>query len=200
MAAKNTKSTKGGKVVNLTAAQKKVQTQVVQQLSGAMDLVENAAGADGLCIMALHAAYVAGIPCSAVVHLALDGLKKDAVASSTWSRKTRLYTVAEGVDKGVKIPHGKDRTLTTIGSLLKVKDRAGSLQGLYSKILAAGKPEASAQDRLDVLNAKIIAQLKNDEALLDFFEEEKNFDYLIAEARTQLDVVKKAAAAKVAKK
>lgn len=198
MAAKNTKGTKGTKVVTLTAAQKKVQTQVVQQISGAMDLVENAASADGLCIMALHAAYVAGIPCGAVVHLALDGLKKDAVASSTWSRKTRLLTVAEGVDKGVKIPHGKDRTPTTVGSLLKVKDRAGSLQGLYAKILKVGKPEASAQDRLDVLNGKIIAQLKNDEALLDIFEEETNFDYMIAEARTQLaaEKAKKAAAAK----
>ena len=199
MATKNTKGTKGTKVVTLTAAQKKVQTQVVQQISGAMDLVENAAGADGLCIMALHAAYVAGIPCGAVVHLALDGLRKDAVASSTWSRKTRLFTVAEGVDKGVKIPHGKDRTPTTVGSLLKVKDRAGSLQGLYGKIIAAGKPAATAQDRLDALNAKLIAQLKNDEALLDGFEEETNFDYLIAEARTQLEAVKKAAAAKKAK-
>ena len=199
MAAKNTKGTKGTKVVTLTAAQKKVQTQVVQQLRGAMDLVETASGADGLCIMALHAAHVAGIPCGAVVHLALDSLKKDAVASSTWSRKTRLLTVAEAVDKKVSVPHGKEGTPTTIGSLLKVKDRAGSLQGLYSKIIAAGKPAATAQDRLDTLNAKLIAQLKNDEALLDGFEEEANFDYVIAEARTQLEAVKKAAAAKKVK-
>ena len=131
------------KAVTLTAAQKKVQTQVIQQLKGAMDLVETASGADGLCIAALHAAHVAGIPCGAVVHLALDSLQKDTVASSTWSRKTRLLAVAEAVDKKVSVPHGKEGTPTTIGSLLKVKDRVGSLQGFTARSL----PRVSRCDR-----------------------------------------------------
>ena len=58
------------------------------------------------------------------VHLALDSLQKDTVASSTWSRKTRLLPVAEA---GKHILLAEDEHGRFLGRARALPDRLKNL-------------------------------------------------------------------------
>ena len=184
MATKN-KATKA--VKELTATQKKDRKAIAERMQGAFATIHAGISADALCMLCLHTAFTKGIPAVDVVHMALDTMPDKGMPSSLKTRKAKLFSIANAVDAGTLVPHGKDKVPTAVGSLLKRSDGTGaSLQGMYSAIRALSAKAKGVQQRLDELIERVAKQLSNDRELLSAFFADGTMDTIEASAEDMI--------------
>ena len=183
--ATSNKNGKNGKNVakgrELSPTQKRNLKSIVATVQGAFNTMHAGLSADGTCMCALHQAFVQKIPCTMVVHEALDSLPEKGTPGTMKVRKAKLLSIANAVDKGTMVPVGKDKTPTAVGGLLVRADGSGaSLQGLYSAIKATTSPKKGAQQKVDELVERIAKQLANDDVIAELFLTEDLVDVLTA--------------------
>ena len=171
----------------LTASQKKDLRAIAEQMQGAFATIQAGISADGMCMLCLDAARTKGIPTVQVVHAALDSMPDKGMPSSLKTRKAKLFAIANAVDAGTMVPHGKDKTPTSVGSLLKRADGTGaSLQGMYSAIRALSMKAKGVQQRFDELIVRIAKQLSNDRELLSAFLADGTIETIEASAEDMI--------------